>query len=121
MSTPWTQGRINAFIMAVLRSGTRRWPPKWNTLEAAKTSKHTNPKTGRVAQFYRCACCSEEFTSKEVEVDHIIPVVPSTGFVSWDNVIERLFCGEENLQVLCTTCHKAKSKEENKKRKTNAS
>jgi 5-methylcytosine-specific restriction endonuclease McrA len=116
MSTSWTDGRRNAFIMSVLRSGTRRWPPKWNVLEQAKTDKHINPKTGRLAQFYRCAECQTEGTSKEVEVDHILPVVPLSGFVSWDNVIENLFCGEENLQVLCTPCHKLKSKEEKQQR-----
>jgi 5-methylcytosine-specific restriction endonuclease McrA len=116
-STNWTQGRVNAFIMSVLRSGTRRWPPKWEVLEAAKTDKHINPATGRLAQFYRCAECNEEQTSKNMEVDHILPVVPPTGFVSWDNVIERLFCGPENLQVLCVPCHKAKSKEEQQIRK----
>lgn len=119
MSTQWTQGRINAFIMSVLRSGTRRWPPKWAVLETSKTEKKVNSKTGRIAQHYKCASCSNEFTSKDIEVDHIKPVVPETGFVSWDDVIKNLFCGEDNLQVLCTSCHKKKSKEETKLRKNN--
>lgn len=113
----WSVGRVNAFIMSVLRSGTSRWPPKWRVLEAAKTEKKSNPATGRIAQFYSCASCGGEFTSKSVEVDHLNPVVPETGFVSWDNVIERLFCNEEGMQVLCLACHKKKSKEENKRRK----
>ena len=29
----WTQGRINGFITSVLRSGMRRWPPKYQTLQ----------------------------------------------------------------------------------------
>lgn len=86
-------------------------------MEAAKTQKKINPKTGREAQFYKCACCTEEFTLKEIEVDHIEPVIPETGFNTWDEFIERLFCPAENLQVLCKTCHKKKSKEENNKRK----
>ena len=53
----WTQGRINAFVMSVLRAGTRRWPPKYETLNAAKTEKKKNPKSGREAQFYRCNMC----------------------------------------------------------------
>lgn len=117
MSIPWTPGRRNAFIMSVLRSGTRRWPAKWDILEDAKTEKKINPKTGRLAQMYKCASCTEEYTSKEVEVDHIDPVVPISGFISWDNVIERIFCTADKLQVLCTTCHKKKSKIENKHRK----
>lgn len=119
LSKEWTQGRLNAFIMSTLRAGSRRWPPKWDALEEAKTEKKPNAKTGRLAQHYKCAGCQEEFTSKDIEVDHIEPVVPLTGFVSWDNVIERLFCSKKNLQVLCTKCHKAKTKEENKQKKDN--
>lgn len=117
MKKPWTQGRINAFIMSVLRAGTSRWPPKWAVLEAAKTEKRINEKSGRLAQHYRCAACQDEFTSKDIEVDHIKPVVPETGFESWDSVITNMFCDEDNLQVLCKPCHKAKSKLETQQRK----
>lgn len=116
----WTQGRLNAFIMSTLRSGSRRYPPKWQVLEAAKREKRKNEATGRDAQFYACSSCGLEYTSKQVEVDHVEPVVPLTGFVSWDDVIKRLFCTADKLQVLCTTCHKAKSKEELKQRKLHA-
>lgn len=115
----WTSGRINAFIMATLRGGSRRWPPKWQVLEAAKREKRVNEATGRTAQFYACSSCSKEYTSKEVEVDHIEPVVPLSGFVSWDNVIERMFVTADKLQVLCTKCHKKKSAIETKQRKEN--
>ena len=114
----WTEGRRNAFIMSTLRSGTRRWPPKWEVLDLAKRDKKINPKTGRLAQFYRCAACDEDFTSTQIEVDHIRPVVdPKVGFISWDEIIKNLFCPAENLQVLCIPCHKKKSKEETITRK----
>jgi hypothetical protein len=46
-------------------------------------------------------------------VDHIDPVIdPAVGFVSWDTVIERLFCEVEGFQVLCWACHHAKTNEE---------
>ena len=28
----WTAGRIKSFITSVLRAGSRRWPPKYETL-----------------------------------------------------------------------------------------
>lgn len=115
--TTWTQGRLNAFIMSTLRAGSKRWPPKWEVLNEAKTEKKTNVKTGKLAQHYRCASCEQEFTSKDIEVDHIEPVVPLSGFVSWDDVITRLFCPKENLQVLCVGCHKKKTKEESQIKK----
>ena len=113
----WTKARRNSFIASVLRSGSRRWPPKYQCLAEAKTDKKINPKTGRLAQHYQCALCKEEFTSTNVEVDHILPVVdPAKGFESWDKFIERLYCGQENLQTVCTTCHKNKTKMEKVKK-----
>ena len=111
--TGWTEGRIRSFITSTLRAGSRRWPPKYTTLNNAKTEKKVNEKTGRVAQHYKCKKCKNEFTSKDVEVDHIKPVIdPKKGFVSWDDYIARLFCDETNLQVLCKTCHKIKTDKE---------
>ena len=90
----------------------RRWPPKYEALAAAKTEKKINHKSKRLAQHYQCALCKEEFTQKDVQVDHKKPVVPKTGFTTWDTYIKRLFCDVKNLQVLCKPCHKIKTKEE---------
>ena len=108
----WTQGRFNSFVTSTLRAGARRWQPKYDTLNAAKTEKKINEKTGRIAQHYRCAHCLQEFTSKDMEVDHVQPVVnPLTGFESWDVFIDRLFCEQDNLQAICKACHKIKTKQ----------
>ena len=109
----WTEGRYRSFITSTLRSGMRRWPPKWVCLKEAAVGKKINKKTGKLAMHFMCAVCRKEHTSKDVQVDHIEPVVnPTTGFVSWDVYIDRMFCEKGNLQVLCTSCHKAKTKEE---------
>lgn len=80
-------------------------------MNAAKTEKRKNIKTGRLAQHYLCAACKGEYPAKEVSVDHIEPVVdPKIGWVSWDVFIERLFCAADNLQCLCIKCHKTKTK-----------
>lgn len=114
----WTEARFRSFVTSALRSGSNKWPPKYETLNEAKTEKKTNEKTGRLAQHYGCASCGKEFTSKDVQVDHIKPVIdPKTGFVSWDVFVERLFCEKKNLQVLCKACHKVKTKKESNARK----
>lgn len=113
----WTDGRIRGFITSTIRSGFRRWPEKYTALDRAKVGKIKNKQTGRLAEHYRCASCNGNFISKDVQVDHIDPVVPLTGFTTWDNFIERMFCDSEKLQVLCIKCHKDKTKKESELRK----
>lgn len=109
----WTDGRYRSFITSTLRAGSRRWPPKYECLNAAKTEKKVNEASGRIAQHYKCSSCKNEFTSKNVQVDHIKPVIdPKKGFISWDEYIDRMFCETKNLQVLCTECHKVKTQKE---------
>ena len=86
-------------------------------LNAAKTEKKINIKTGRLAQHYLCAECGKDFPQSGVQVDHLSPVIdPATGFVDWNTYINRMFCDEDNLQVLCKADHAKKSKQELKER-----
>ena len=113
----WTPGRLKTFITSTLRGGYRRYPPKHQVLKEAYVGKKENKQTGRQAMHYRCASCKGEFPAKEVNVDHIVPVVcPKKGFTTWDDFIARLFCSKENLQVLCNTCHDKKTQKERKQR-----
>ena len=75
--------------------------------EALKKAKKGNA--------YKCAACGEY--KVKVQVDHLFPVSDINGWDSWDNYINRLFCGE--LQVLCILCHKNKSVSENAIRRKN--
>lgn len=62
---------------------------------------------------YLCSSCGEWHMGKNIQVDHIEPVVdPEVGFQSWDVFISRLFCDVDNLAVLCKTCHEKKTNEE---------
>ena len=114
----WTQARFNSFVKSALRSASQRWPPKQSCLSEACTGTKVNIKTGRMAKHYKCNQCDGEFPAKDVEVNHIIPVVPIEGFDNWDNVIKRLFCEKSGLEVVCKPCHKLITKEENATRKT---
>ena len=113
----WTQARLKNFIISALRSASNRYPPKYECLNAAKVGKKVNKATGRLAEHYKCAECKKHFVAKEVQVDHIEPVVsPLTGFIDWNTFVARMFCPITNLQVLCKGCHKVKSDIEKKER-----
>jgi len=118
----WTDARFTSFIKSALRSASQRWPPKFNALANAKEGKRINLASGRLAEHYTCAICKNGFPAKEVQVDHIHPVIdPHTGFTSWDEVIKRMFCEVEGYQILCKPCHAKKSHVERhqaKERKT---
>ena len=78
----------------------------------------TKAKKPRV--WFVCHKCGDKFNSNNVQVDHIEPVVPlniPSKHLSYDVLINRLFCDNSNLQVLCKKHHKEKSEEENRIRK----
>jgi len=113
----WTQARLKNFIISALRSASNRYPPKYECLKAAKVGKKINKASGRLAEHYKCAACKKHFVAKEVQVDHIEPVVSTlTGFIDWNTFVARMFCPITNLQVLCFGCHKVKSDKEKKER-----
>lgn len=112
----WSEGRFKGFVVGLLRAGSRKWPPRYKTLDKAFQGQQLNPKTNRMAAHYKCAMCECNYPIKEVQVDHKRPVVPPEGFKTWDDYIDKLFCEESNLQVLCIPCHKKKTKAETVKR-----
>ncbi|CAM6003896.1 unnamed protein product [Sphagnum balticum] len=62
---------------------------------------------------YRCGVCGQWTKSTAVAVDHITPVIDvQVGFVDWNTFVQRLFCDASNLQVICDTCHNAKTQAE---------
>ena len=113
----WTESKFNTFIRNVLRQATRKWGPIQSAKKKANVSRGT----------YLCNGCQQEvpYTVKEgrkrvqnVFVDHIEPIVdPTKGFEGFDIYIDRMFCEEDNLQVLCGKCHDEKSLKERKQAK----
>lgn len=109
----WSEARYQSFVKSALRAASRRWPPKFETLNDSYVDRRTNVKTGRPAKHFQCNTCKLLYPASEVQVDHIEPIIdPTTGFISWDLVIERMFCEKDNLQVLCIECHKIKTNAE---------
>ena len=93
-----TESAYRSFVKSGLRQKSRRWAPLYKALEDAYVGKKTNKLTGRKAKHYECAGCKEHFPAKQVAVDHIHPVVPLSGFTTWDE-------GQgQSLQVYRSVC-----------------
>ena len=111
----WTAARFHSFVKGVLRLGSQKWPPKNEVKKKARTRRG----------FYQCNSCNKEVPASlpplpgnkrrinNAVVDHVNPIIdPKKGFETWDKVVERMFCEEDGLQVLCHECHTIKTKEE---------
>lgn len=111
-SGEWTEARYRTFVKGALRQATMKWKPIQDCKKFARIRRG----------WYLCACCKEEIPStvivnrkrvKNAIVDHIKPIVnPRTGFTTWDDCIEQMYCELYNLQLICLECHKGKCAEE---------
>jgi 5-methylcytosine-specific restriction endonuclease McrA len=101
--------KFKSFIISLLRRGTYRWKPRNECLKAAKVAY------GK----YQCNICKQIFRKKDITLDHIEPVVPVTGFTTFDDYIIRMYPQKEGFQVICKVEHSIKTKRENLERKEN--
>lgn len=92
---------FRTWFIGKLRRMSYEWEPRNNVYKRARVSRGQ----------YLCAHCEQLFGPKDISVDHVVDVIPVTGFDSWDGVISRMFCSEEFLQVLCESCHDKKTAE----------
>ena len=97
------------FCMLSLRRATYRWA--FGHIAMARQRLERG--------LYQCESCKGSFGPKEINKDHIEPVIPVTGFKSWDETIERMFAKSDGYQILCLMCHDAKTLVENQMRVKN--
>lgn len=84
--------------------------------------QHSDDSRKRVKTWCLCANCKKPEAKSNVQVDHILPVIPtdkSLEQLTWDEVVDRIWCEPIHLQVLCTDCHDLKTKAERKERTLN--
>lgn len=84
--------------------------------------QHSDPCRPRVKNWCKCNVCGKPEARSYVVIDHLDPVVPTDSaleFMSWNELVDRIWCNETNLQAICPVCHKIKSKLEMRVRKEN--
>jgi len=118
-------------VLGGIRRAYRVSPQMQETKAAArvelppKIKKNGEPGKRNQVRF-RCAICDGLFSGNNIQIDHIEPATPlgkTIKDMSWDDVVDGIFCGIDNLQVVCSTpmkrnnglpsCHAKKSAEEN--------
>lgn len=96
------------FVLQTLRKATYRWP--FHHLKMKEQRRDRG--------LYECEACKKVFGPKEINKDHILPVMPvDTGFKNWDETIERMFVKSGQIQILCLADHDTKTLIENELRK----
>ena len=103
----WTDARKKGFIVSTLRRASGRWGPKYTCIKESKIGRNQ----------YVCSDCKKVVGHKMIRADHIKPVVPVSGFTTWDSFIERLFVEKQGYAAVCKECHSIKTKAENVERK----
>jgi 5-methylcytosine-specific restriction endonuclease McrA len=104
-----------SFIRSALRKKSMFWKPiSICKLNARRLYKGLNK---RQKYEYQCNKCKKWYPDKEVHVDHIISAGSLNCAQDLPLFVERLFCEQDNLQVLCTTCHNKKTLKEKQSKK----
>lgn len=107
-----TESAFWSFIRSALRQKSRWWKPITECkLKAKRVYKGPNK---RQKFEYQCKTCKNWFPEKQINVDHIVPAGSLNCAEDLPGFVNRLFCEQENLQVLCTECHNEKTKLEKK-------
>ena len=109
-----TNAMFWSFIRSALRQKSRWWKP---ITQCRMASRRPYKGTNKRQKFeYQCNQCKNWFPDKETAVDHKIPAGSLNNGDDLKGFVERLFCEQEDLQVLCKGCHDVKTKLEKQKK-----
>lgn len=105
------------FIKNVLRRGTITWRGTKQCLNRGRYRLKCEV-SKKMAWFRDCDKCGKSFklADRLLEVDHIVEIGSFNG--SFDDYVRKMYCGQENLQALCVSCHAKKTLAFNNARNT---
>lgn len=96
-----------SFVLKHLRRASLQWPPRYAALKDSRIGRG----------LYKCEKCKSVFKGKDIQIDHIKPVIDvKTGFVDYNTYVERLLCERAGFSALCSFCHSDKTLAEGEER-----
>jgi 5-methylcytosine-specific restriction endonuclease McrA len=111
-----------SWLTSQLRRISLKWPPlsnvrKANRRELPRKVKKDGTLFAKPNFEYECNECKNWFPSGKIQVDHINPImgIDSSTLSEkefYGHFVFELFCYEDNLQLLCTSCHDKKTRNE---------
>ena len=107
-------------IKGALRRVFSRSDLRKSVIEKSIIKGYKDPKRKAVKFWVKCAECGKLEAKSNVQVDHKAPVIKVTESLddlTWDQLVDRIWCDEKNLSVVCKPCHQTKTKAENKERR----
>jgi 5-methylcytosine-specific restriction endonuclease McrA len=116
-SGTFTDAQFFNWLRQKLRRISITWKPINEVRKKAKIPYTGNNKRRKVS--YVCSVCKGEFSAKEVSVDHTIPIGSLQKFEDLPSFVEKLFCEEDGLSLMCKKCHDAKTILDNQKTREN--
>jgi len=80
------------FVIHSLRRASYRWYARTAAMNKARVERGV----------YECSICKGRFGRKEIQVDHIEPVIdPAQGYIGLNTFTSRLLCDEDGFQIIC--------------------
>lgn len=108
-----TESAFWSFIRSTLRQKSRWWKP---ITQCKMESRRPYKGPLKRQKFeYQCNSCKQWFPEKKINVDHIVGAGSLNCGADLPGFVERLFCEQDNLQVLCSDCHNEKTQLEKQK------
>jgi len=110
-----TKAQKDHFIK-YMRKSSFRWYPRSQAFNRAKVQVGEYS-TGRPKFKVACALCGNLFAQKDIQLDHLLPVVPVEGWTNGEEFdaneyVDRLLCEADGFLCLCISCHKIKTQDE---------
>ena len=102
-----TESAFWSFIRSALRQKSRWWKPI-SECKAAGKRRYAGPNKRQKFE-YECFECKGFFPDKTIAIDHIEPAGSLNNADDLPGFVSRLFCEIDNLQILCKSCHDAKT------------
>lgn len=118
MNNPRITAKERGLIKGAIRRAFSRSDLREKIIARARIL-HQDPAKPRCKKWIKCEVCKSPSPEWSSQVDHIEPLIPigkTMADMSMDELIDRTWCSEDNLQAICSTCHDAKTKIEREAR-----